>query len=49
MKIEKRVFSNDSIEVRADGDDGKSIVRGHAAVFDKRSENLGGFVEVIAP
>ena len=24
-------------------------IRGHAAVFDSQSENLGGFVEIIAP
>ena len=47
MKIETRVFSNDAIETRSEGD--KTIVRGHAAVFNKRSENLGGFVEIIAP
>lgn len=34
-------------ELRADGDNGKLV--GYAAVFNTRSENLGGFVEVIQP
>ena len=34
-------------EVRADGESRKVV--GYAAVFDKDSENLGGFVERIAP
>ena len=42
METERRAWK----ECRAQAD-GKRIV-GHAIVFDSRSENLGGFVEVIA-
>lgn len=36
------------VEVRAEGDDGRSI-GGYAAVFNRQSKNLGGFVEMIDP
>lgn len=36
------------VEIR-ERDDGGAIIRGMAAVYDKLSENLGGFREVIAP
>jgi HK97 family phage prohead protease len=45
-KLETRVFDFD-LELREDGD-GRSLV-GYAALFNSRSENLGGFTEVIAP
>lgn len=45
---EYRTFELDTVEVRADEGEGKKI-RGHAAVFDKLSEDLGGFREQIAP
>ena len=44
--IEKRAF-NAEIEVRAEGE--TPTISGYASVFNKRSENLGGFREVIAP
>ena len=40
-----RTVSFDEIEVREDGD--KIVFVGHAAVFDKKSEDLGGFRERI--
>ncbi len=43
--IEKRTFDLKGVEVRAEG--GKNILRGHAAVFDKLSVNLGGFREYV--
>ena len=44
---EKRQFSGSiQVERRADS---APLIRGHAAVFDKLSENLGGFREIIAP
>jgi HK97 family phage prohead protease len=36
-------------ETRAANDDGGSTIIGHAAVFNRYSQNLGGFVEQIAP
>ena len=45
MKAERRYVV---AEVRAtDGDSPK--IAGHAALFNVRSQNLGGFVEIIAP
>lgn len=47
---EVRAFTMDSLELRAE-DDAKDgdlpTIRGHAAVFDKWSEDLGGFKEII--
>lgn len=45
MDYEKRHFA---CEVRAEGDDAPKII-GYGSVFNSRSENLGGFREVIAP
>ena len=42
---EIRTFDLDTIEIRSEDDNPK--IRGHAAVFNKMSENLGGFREVI--
>jgi len=44
MEIERRAFP---IEFRVEGDEPK--IRGYAAVFNRLSEPLGGFVEKIAP
>jgi len=44
---EKRQFTGQiMVEKRTDSG---PLIRGHAAVFDKLSENLGGFREIIAP
>lgn len=45
MSYERRYFANE-FEVRSVAN-GKSVIEGHAAVFNKRSQNLGGFVEEI--
>jgi hypothetical protein len=48
---ETRYFALDSIELRAadEGADGPGTLVGYASVFNSRSEDLGGFVEQIAP
>lgn len=45
--IERR-FTTGKVELRAAADGKSSTIRGYAAVFDSPSENLGGFIEVIA-
>ena len=45
IEIERRAFP---IEFRLEGDD-KPKIRGYAAVFNKMSDELGGFREKIAP
>ena len=45
-KRETRDVEIDSVEIR---EDGRAMIAGHAAVFDKLSEDLGGFREKIAP
>lgn len=47
MNIERRCFAVQ--ELRAEKVEDKMIVRGHAAVFNSWSENLGGFREIILP
>lgn len=44
--IEKRSFA---CEIRADRQEDKNIITGYGAVFNSRSENLGGFREEIMP
>jgi HK97 family phage prohead protease len=46
-QMERRVFP---VEMRVKrGEDGKPQIRGHAAVFNRLSEDLGGFKEKIDP
>lgn len=48
MDKELRTFNN--CEVRAQsGEDGKISISGYGAVFNSRSNDLGGFVEIIKP
>jgi hypothetical protein len=49
--IERRFFVCDAlkIEMRAKGGKDVPVIRGHAAVFNQLSEDLGGFREQIAP
>jgi len=46
-KLETRIVEVDKFEVREDGDG--MHLEGYAALFDSRSENLGGFTEIIKP
>lgn len=45
MKIEYRVFAHAEVRAKKDG----KGIEGYAAVFNQRSENLGGFREAIMP
>ena len=47
MKIERRFFPLG--EARVVTEEGKVILRGHAAVFNSQSADLGGFREIIRP
>ena len=49
VDIERRYTSGDTgkAELRADGD--KRRIGGYAAVFNRMSKNLGGFIEVVDP
>jgi HK97 family phage prohead protease len=46
MRKETRIIST---EVRASKDAGKPIIEGYAAVFNARSQDLGGFIETVKP
>jgi len=50
VEIERRYTSGDTgkAELRA-VDDGKATIGGYAAVFNRSSKNLGGFIEVVDP
>lgn len=48
MKMESRIFPIEELEIRQE-DGAPAQIVGYAAVFNHRSENLGGFVEVIEP
>lgn len=45
---ERRIYSLDEIRVVSDGDGNNNII-GHAAVFNKWSVDLGGFIERVDP
>jgi len=49
QKLERRYIPVEEIELRQSEEDGLHKLSGYAAVFNKRSENLGGFVEVLRP
>jgi HK97 family phage prohead protease len=52
MNIERRLFVVESLSI-VEADDGrgakKPVIRGHAAVFNQLSDDLGGFREQIVP
>lgn len=47
MRAIERRFTSGAVEVRTRGD--STTIEGHAAVFEKLSQNLGGFVERVMP
>lgn len=50
MENEKRILLDGSLEMRSEqSEGGKQVLSGYALKFNKRSENLGGFVEIITP
>ncbi|MDD5502577.1 MAG: HK97 family phage prohead protease [Candidatus Thermoplasmatota archaeon] len=49
MDLEKRFIPFEASEIRVEGKENERKITGYAAVFNRRSENLGGFVEIIRP
>lgn len=49
MGIEKRYLPGDASEIRVEGEEGKRKITGYAAVYNRKSENLGYFEEIIRP
>ena len=47
MKTIERRYLSEPIELKADDETGERKIVGYGAVFESRSENLGGFTEVI--
>jgi len=46
-ELERRLIADEpGLEVKAD-ENGRTVIRGYAAVFDSESQDLGGFVEII--
>lgn len=49
VDIERRYTSGDTGKAELRADDGQKRIGGYAAVFNRSSKNLGGFVEVVDP
>ena len=47
--LEKRFLPFEDAEIRVESDDKERKITGYAAVFNRKSEDLGGFVEIIRP
>lgn len=45
----ERRYTPGLVELRAASDNGRSRIGGYAAVFNKSSKNLGGFIEQVTP
>jgi len=48
MKLEYRQIPVGDVEIRSE-EDGKLTLSGYAAVFNRNSEDLGGFIEILRP
>jgi len=48
MELEKRYLPAEDLEVRTE-DDGSMKISGYAAMFNRKSEDLGGFIEILRP
>lgn len=48
-ELERRLIAESPSMVVKENDNGRTVIRGMAAVFNSRSQNLGGFVEVLEP
>ncbi|MEU2924201.1 HK97 family phage prohead protease [Streptomyces sp. NPDC007251] len=49
VEIERRYTSGDTGKAELRADQGQKRIGGYAAVFNRQSRNLGGFVEVVDP
>lgn len=49
MTAVERRYTPVTVEVRAAKDSDRRTITGYAAVFNRQSQNLGGFVETVAP
>ncbi|HWU24002.1 MAG TPA: HK97 family phage prohead protease [Nocardioides sp.] len=49
VEIERRYTSGDTGKAELRADDGAKRIGGYAAVFNRQSKNLGGFIEVVDP
>lgn len=49
MAAVERRFTEFPVEPRSSTADGKRTIGGYAAVFNKPSQNLGGFIEIVTP
>lgn len=49
MNIERREFATDQLEIEERGEGRVPRIRGHAAVFNELSVDLGGFREQVSP
>jgi len=49
LDLEKRFIPVEDSEIRVEGEGEERKITGYAAVFNRKSENLGGFVEIIRP